>query len=96
MQKWHHYLHGRPFDVYTDNPACSWMLHHPPVSPKMARFLTHFSPFVFTLHHLKGKANVVADALSCPPRDEIDEEKDKEPPLPDVTYKHAQKCCTHQ
>ncbi|OWZ00688.1 polyprotein [Phytophthora megakarya] len=86
-EKWRHYLHGRPFDVYTDNSACSWMLHHPRVSPKMARFLTHFSQFEFTLHHVKGKANVVADALSRPPRDEIDEEEDKEPPLPDVTYK---------
>ncbi|POM77058.1 LOW QUALITY PROTEIN: Retrotransposon nucleocapsid protein [Phytophthora palmivora] len=36
-EKWRHYLHGRPFDVYTDNSACSWMLHHPRVSPKMAR-----------------------------------------------------------
>ncbi|POM61410.1 polyprotein [Phytophthora palmivora] len=85
-EKWRHYLHGRPFDVYTDNSACSWMLHHPRVSPKMARFLTHFSQFEFTLHHVKGKANVVADALSRPPREAKDEEEDKEPPLPDVTY----------
>ncbi|POM81488.1 DNA/RNA polymerase [Phytophthora palmivora] len=52
----------------------------------MARFLTHFSQFEFTLHHVKGKANVVVDALSRPPRDAKDEEEDKEPPLPDVTY----------
>ncbi|POM69824.1 Pol protein [Phytophthora palmivora] len=32
-EKWSHYLHGRPFDVYTDNSACSWMLHRPRVSP---------------------------------------------------------------
>ncbi|KAF1319500.1 Pol protein, partial [Globisporangium splendens] len=37
LDKWRHYLHGRPFDVFTDNSACRWMLHHPNVSPKMAR-----------------------------------------------------------
>lgn len=28
----------RPFDAYTDNSACRWMLHHSKVSPKLARF----------------------------------------------------------
>ncbi|OWZ17150.1 polyprotein [Phytophthora megakarya] len=62
-EKWRHYLHGRPL-----------ILHHPQVSPKMARFLTHFSQFD-ALHHGTGKINVVADALSRPLRDEKDEEE---------------------
>lgn len=66
LEKWRHYLHGRPFDVYTDNSACRWMLHHPKVSPKLARFLTFFSQFDFVLHHVRGVQNVVADALSRP------------------------------
>ncbi|POM80943.1 LOW QUALITY PROTEIN: Retrotransposon nucleocapsid protein [Phytophthora palmivora] len=85
-EKWSHYRHGRPFNVYTDNSACSWMLHHPRVSPKMARFVTHFSRFELTMHHLEGKANAVADDLLRPPWYAKDEEEDKEPPLPDVTY----------
>ncbi|GMF36713.1 unnamed protein product [Phytophthora fragariaefolia] len=85
-EKWRHYLHGRPSDVYTDNAACSWMLHHPRVSPKMARFLTHFSQYTFTLHHVRGKMNVVADALSRPPPEGLEDEEEKEPPLPDETY----------
>ena len=42
------------------------MLHHPKVSPKMARMLTFFSQFEFVLHHVKGRSNVLADALSRP------------------------------
>lgn len=67
LDKWRHYLHGRPFDIYTDNSACQWLLHHPKVSPKLARFLAFFAQFTFRLHHVKGKLNVVADALSRPP-----------------------------
>ncbi|POM76649.1 LOW QUALITY PROTEIN: Polyprotein [Phytophthora palmivora] len=84
-EKWRHYLHGRHFDVSIDNSVCSRMLHHTRVSPKMSRFLTHFSQLEFTSHHIKGKANVVPDGLSRPLRDDKDEEEDKEPHLPDVT-----------
>ena len=66
LSKWCHYLHGRSFDVFTDNNACRWMLHHPMVTPKLARMLTFFSQLDFTLHHVKGTSNVVADALSRP------------------------------
>jgi hypothetical protein len=67
LEKWRHYFYGRPFEVYTDNSACQWLLHHPKVSPKLVRFLTFFAQFTFRLHHVKGKLNVVADALSRPP-----------------------------
>ena len=42
------------------------MLHHPKVLPKVVRMLTFFSQFDFILHHVKGRSNVVADALSRP------------------------------
>ncbi|KAF1333225.1 polyprotein, partial [Globisporangium splendens] len=71
LSKWRHYLHGRQFDVFTDNSACRWMLHHPKVTPKLARMLTFFSQFDFVLHHMKGSTNVVADALSRPGPEEV-------------------------
>lgn len=64
LEKWRHYLYGREFDIYTDNSACAWLLNHPKVSPKLARFLTFFAQFSFKLHYLNGPRNVVADALS--------------------------------
>lgn len=61
------YLHSRRFEVYTDNSAFKWVLHHPMLSPEMARMLTFFFQFVFISHYIQGRSNVVADALSCPP-----------------------------
>jgi hypothetical protein len=69
LEKWRHYLYGRPFVLYTDNSACKWLLHHPKVSPKLARYLTFLAQFNFQLHHVKGNLNVVADALSRKPDD---------------------------
>ncbi|KAF1317232.1 Integral membrane ankyrin-repeat protein, partial [Globisporangium splendens] len=71
LSKWRHYLHGRQFDVFTDNSACRWMLHQPKVTPKLARMLTFFSQFDFVLRHVKGSTNVVADALSRPGPEEV-------------------------
>ncbi|DBA01983.1 TPA: hypothetical protein N0F65_006716 [Lagenidium giganteum] len=50
------------------------MLHHPTVSPKLARFLTFFSQFEFVLHHVKGRLNVVADALSRPAQSPVEDD----------------------
>jgi hypothetical protein len=67
LEKWRHYLYGRHFDIYMDNSAFQWLLQYPKVSAKLARFLTFFAEFDFTLHHPKGSMNVVADALPRPP-----------------------------
>ncbi|GMF43853.1 unnamed protein product [Phytophthora fragariaefolia] len=64
LRKWRHYLHGRVFDVFTDNSACKWFLSHPNVSGKLARCLAFFGQFSLVLHHVKGSTNAVADALS--------------------------------
>ncbi|GMF52310.1 unnamed protein product [Phytophthora fragariaefolia] len=67
LMRWRHYVHGTPFDIYTDNSACKWFLRHPRVSGRLARWLDVFAGFQFTLHHRPGVQNVVADALSRPP-----------------------------
>lgn len=69
LEKWRHYLYGRPFVLFTDNSACSWLLHHPKVSAKLARYLTFFAQFNFQIHHVSGSLNTVADALSRQPAD---------------------------
>uniref|UniRef100_A0AAV1TTG3 Reverse transcriptase/retrotransposon-derived protein RNase H-like domain-containing protein n=1 Tax=Peronospora matthiolae TaxID=2874970 RepID=A0AAV1TTG3_9STRA len=88
LEKWRPYLHGRHFSVYTDKSACKWMLHHPKVSPKMARMLTFFSQFDFVLHHVKGRSNVVADALSRPAVSEDPSSVRAVPtcPVPDLSH----------
>ncbi|KAF1313353.1 Retroelement pol polyprotein, partial [Globisporangium splendens] len=69
LEKWRHCLYGRPFILFTDNSACSWLLHHPKVSAKLARYLTFFAQFDFQIHHVSGSLNAVADALSRQPQD---------------------------
>ncbi|GMF31391.1 unnamed protein product [Phytophthora fragariaefolia] len=85
-EKWRYNLHEHLFDVYSNNVTCSWMLHHPQVSPKLACFLTHFSQYTFTLHHVRGKMNVEADGLSRSPSEGLEDKEDEEPPLLDMMY----------
>jgi hypothetical protein len=67
LDKWRHYLFGRPFNIFTDNSASKWFMNHPKLSGKMLRWLEFFSQFVFTLHHISGPLSRVADVLSRPP-----------------------------
>ena len=69
LGKWRPYLYGQKFKVFTDNSACKWFLQHEKLSMKMTRWLDFFNLFQFTLHHRPGVTNVVADALSRPPKD---------------------------
>ncbi|KAF0710503.1 hypothetical protein AaE_012492 [Aphanomyces astaci] len=68
LAKWRHYVYVSHFDVFTDNATCQWFLKTPVLTAKLTRWLDFFSSFDFTLHHRPGKTNVVADALSRPPR----------------------------
>ena len=35
LDKWRHYLYGHQFDIFKDNSACSWLLHHPKFLPSL-------------------------------------------------------------
>ncbi|KAH9133769.1 hypothetical protein AeRB84_020226 [Aphanomyces euteiches] len=71
LTKWRAYVYGSHFDVFTDNSTCQWFLKTPVLTAKLTRWLDFFSSFDFTLHHRPGKTNVVADALSRPPRSHV-------------------------
>ncbi|KAF0746919.1 hypothetical protein AaE_007944 [Aphanomyces astaci] len=63
LTKWRYYVYGSHFDEFTDNATCQWFLMTPVVTAKLTR-----CTFDFALYHRPGKTNVVADALSRPPR----------------------------
>lgn len=64
FQKFQQYLEHREFDVHTDCSALTWLLNHPRQTGKIARWITLINSFKFTIAHIKGKDNNVADCLS--------------------------------
>lgn len=64
MEKFQCYLDCTEFDLYTDNQALSWILGHPNQLGKIGRWVLRLSRFRYKVHHVSGKLNVVADALS--------------------------------
>jgi cleavage and polyadenylation specificity factor subunit 1 len=62
-----HHLEGRVFEVYTDHMPLTHVLSSPAErSPRQTRHLQFISEFTTSLKYVKGKENVVADALSRP------------------------------
>lgn len=68
LTKFRVHLLGAPhFDVYTDHASLRTAVQSPHLSPRMARWLSFFSEYNFTVHYKPGKLNVLADALSRRP-----------------------------
>ena len=60
-----YFLEGRRFAIYTDHfPLTTAIASAADRSPRQARHLSYVAEFTNDLHHLPGKSNVVADALS--------------------------------
>jgi transposase InsO family protein len=64
LNKFRTYLEHRHFELYTDSNALTWLLNHPRQVGKIARWITLINTFQFSVYHIKGKNNVVADCLS--------------------------------
>lgn len=68
LTKFRIYLLGsRPFTVYTDHASLRTAIKSPHLSQRMARWLSFFAEFNFTVEYKIGKLNILADALSRRP-----------------------------
>ena len=67
MRKLLHHLYGRSFTVKTDSNVLNWLWKKKDINGKFARWLLSLQEYDFTLQHIKGTSNVVADALSRSP-----------------------------
>lgn len=64
VDKFRRYLEHAHFLLETDNQALSWLLAHPRQLGKIGRWVVKISSLKFTVQHVRGTQNVVADTLS--------------------------------
>ena len=62
MKKWRHLLLDRTFVLMTDHANLTYLKGSS--DPKVLRWMVSIQEFDFTVRHVKGKDNVVADAFS--------------------------------
>ena len=79
LMKFEHYVIGRPFTILTDHAALVALNGKVKLTGRMQKWAEFFGRFDFTIKHLKGKLNVVPDALSRIPYTDIVEENDRKP-----------------
>ena len=68
--RFHEYLCGGQFDVYTDNNPLTNILTSTKLDATGQRWVASLANYDFRIFYKTGKTNVEADALSCIPRSE--------------------------
>ncbi|GMF18910.1 unnamed protein product [Phytophthora fragariaefolia] len=66
-----HLLGKKPFVIYTDHASLRTAKSSPHLFQRMARWLSFFAEYNFTVEYKPGKQNVLADALSRQPDYEL-------------------------
>lgn len=66
VKHFRHLLEGRSFTIFTDHKPITFAFNKDPSksSPRQARYLEYVAQFTTDVRHIKGKDNIVADALS--------------------------------
>ena len=64
VEKFHEYLYGSTFDVYTDNNPLNYVLTTVKLDAASHCWVASLANYSFRLHYWAGKTNIDADALS--------------------------------
>ena len=67
LERWRHFLVGIRILILTDHVALTYIQSSATVSRRNARWLEFLSQFTFDIEHIKGRENIIADALSRVP-----------------------------
>ena len=66
-ERFHEYLYGGHFEVYTDNNPLTYILTTAKLDATGQRWVASLANYNFKIFYKSGKLNVEADALSCIP-----------------------------
>ena len=69
--RFHEYLYGGTFDVYTDNNPLTYILTTAKLDVIGQRWVASLGPYNFSLHYNPGRQNTVADSLSRIPWENV-------------------------
>ena len=64
VKKFRQYLHGCPFTLRTDHAALQWLQSARMENSKLERWALRLQEFDYTVEHIKGEHNTIADHLS--------------------------------
>eukprot|EP00253_Pinus_taeda_P018597 PITA_18597 len=64
LKMWRHYLLGRRFILMSGRSGMRYLFGQPNLNARKTRWLATLSEFDFEIRYIKGKENMVADALS--------------------------------
>ena len=65
--KFSHWLKGNSLTVWTDNNPLTYIMTKPKLDACEQRWVAKLAPYTFSLKHIAGTKNIVADALSRDP-----------------------------
>jgi hypothetical protein len=65
IRTWRHYLLGNVVHIYTDHKSLKYIFTQPNLNMRQRRRLKLIKDYELEVHYYPGKANVVADVLSC-------------------------------
>ena len=71
LRIWRHYLLGEKFFLFTDHKSLQYLFIQRELNMRQRRWLEFVKDYQFDIQYHSGKANVVADALSRRPVDEV-------------------------
>jgi hypothetical protein len=65
LKIWRHYLMGNHCNIFTDHKSLKYIFTQSELNMRQRRWLELIKDYDLEVHYHPGKANVVADALSC-------------------------------
>jgi hypothetical protein len=65
LKLWRHHLMGTKCNIYTDHKSLKYIFMQADLNMRQRRWLELIKDYDLEVHYHPGKANVVADALSC-------------------------------